>query len=352
MNAERLLGGRVQRVRVRRLQSRNERPGETDRPFQDGRSFWLRQIGRGDRISFFVILVFGVLGTVNPESAYAATSEGASWGRRPAVSAPNARFSASYNYLHTDSTEASFGTGGSTSTLRYGELETQWGQAEVAGTLPLTHSTGVRGNLHGSFSSLSEDGGSGNQDVDTGAYGAAAEFFLRDPNLGSFTLGGSYDRLDGDDSFDANAFGGVADLRLFFPDFGSGEVDWFVRFEYERREVEGSGRPLDPRIDTYRVSGGAGWYLTNNFQFLLGGSWTRAEHSPISREDAEGFVTGRWKLPTAISLELSLGGSVGVSEYKQSPFSSDDRFIYGGNVGLTYRFGSGPTLVESIRAFD
>jgi hypothetical protein len=63
-------------------------------------------------------------------------------------------------------------------------------------------------------------------------------------------------------------------------------------------------------------------------------------------------VTGRWRLPTAISLELSLDGRVGVSEYKQSPYPSDDRFIYGGRVGLTYRFGSGATLIESIRAFD
>ena len=138
MNTERLLGGRVQRVRVRRLQSSHERPGEADRPFQDGRSLWPRRIGRGDRIFFFVILVIGALGTVNPESAYAATSEGTSWGRRPAVSAPNARVSASYNYLHTDSTKASFGTGGSTSTLSFGEIEARdrRGARAPSGRLP------------------------------------------------------------------------------------------------------------------------------------------------------------------------------------------------------------------------
>lgn len=352
MITERLLRDPVHGVRIRRVQSNHECPVEADRPFQDGRSSSRRQIGRVNRISFFVILVIGALGTVTPKSAYAANSDGTSWGRRPAVSAPNARFSANYGYAHTDSTEASFGTGGSASTLRIGELDTHSGQAKIIGTLPLTHSTGVRGSLNGGFGSQSEDGRSGDQDIDTGAYGAAVEFFLRDPNVGSFTLGGRYDRLDGDDAFDANAFGGIADLRIFFPNFGSGSVDWFLRFDYERREVEGAGRPFDPRIDTYRVSGGAGWYLTKNFQFLLGGTWTRAENSPISREDAEGFVTGRWRLPTAIPLELSLGGTVGVSEYKQSPFPSDDRFIYGGHVGVTYRFGSGATLIESIRAFD
>ena len=77
MNTERLLGGRVQRVRVRRLQSNHEHPGEADRPFQDGRSLWLRQIGRGDRIFFFVVLVielavFAALGLVWAERSHAA----------------------------------------------------------------------------------------------------------------------------------------------------------------------------------------------------------------------------------------------------------------------------------------
>jgi len=312
---------------------------------------WIGWIGRQ---AVFAILMIGGLVISIPGSARAATSgvTTENGDRRPAVASANARLVANYAYGHTDSTEATRGSGGSISTLRIGELETQSGEVLAVGTLPLSHSTGVRGNLHGRFSSQSEDSGPGNRDIDTGAYGAAVEFFLRDPNLGSFTLGGSYDRLDGDDGFDANAFGGVADLRIFFPNFGSGAVDWFLRFDYERREVEGAGRPFDPRIDTYRVKGGAGWYLTRNFQFLLGGSWTRAEHSPISREDSEGFVAVRWRLPTALSLELGLGGRVGVSEYKQSPFPSDDRFIYGGHVGVTYRFGSGATLVESIRAFD
>lgn len=313
------------------------------------------RVGLTNRLPFLAILLISTIcifsvGSVG--SAHADTSDRDIEGRRPAVARPNARFSVSGEYTHTDSTKATTQSGGATSTLRIGELETKSGQAEIVGTLPLTHSTGARGKLRGHFSSQSEDGRSGNQDIDTGAYGAAAEFFLRDPELGSFTLGGSYDRLDGDDDFDANAFGGVADLRIFFPDMGSGEVDWFIRFDYERREVEGTGRPFDPRIDTYQVSGGAGWYLTDNFQLLLGGSWTRAENSPISREDSKGFVTVRWRLPTALSLELSLGGTAGVSEYKQSPFPSDDRLIYGGHVGVTYRFRSGATLVESIRAFD
>ncbi len=314
----------------------------------------VRWLGGINRQSTLAILMLGGLAISIAGSARAATSGVAAenGGRRPAVASANARLIANYAYGHTDSTQSTRAAGGSISTLRIGELETQSGQALVVGTLPLTHSTGVRGNLHGRFSSESEDSGPGNRDIDTGAYGATVEFFLRDPKLGSFTLGGSYDRLDGDDGFDANAFGGMADLRIFFPNFGSGEVDWFLRFDYERREVEGAGRPFDPRIDTYRVKGGAGWYLTRNFQFLLGGSWTRAENSPISREDSEGFVAVRWRLPTALSLELSLGGSAGVSEYKQTRFPSDDRFIYGGQVGVTYRFGSGATLVESIRAFD
>lgn len=330
---------------------------ERVRPFQHGRrppADPVGGVGRIDRRSLFAIFMIGGLAITIAGAAHAATPDVTreSESRRPAVASPNARLIANYDYTHTDSTKATRTSGGSISTLPIGELEAQSGQVLAVGTLPLSHSTGVRGNLHGSFSSQNEDGGPGDQDIETGAYGAALEFFLRDPDLGSFTLGGSYDRLDGDDGFDANAFGGVADLRIFFPNFGSGEVDWFLRFDYERREVEGAGRPFDPRIDTYRVRGGAGWYLTRNFQFLLGGSWTRAENSPISREDSEGFVAVRWRLPTTISLELGLGGRVGVSEYKQSPFPSDDRFIYGGHVGVTYRFGSGKTLVESIRAFD
>lgn len=127
MNTDRLLRDPVHSVRIRKVQSNHE--GEADRPFQDGRSIRLRRIGRVDRISFFVILVIGALGTVTPESAHAATSELPSGDRRPAVSAPNARFSARYDYAHTDSTEETFETGGSTSTLRIGKIETQSGQA-------------------------------------------------------------------------------------------------------------------------------------------------------------------------------------------------------------------------------
>lgn len=334
------------RGRVDRAQSNHDCAAEDVRRAQHARSARLCWVdGR------FLFLI-AALGTIIAGSAHAANSDATSEGRRPAVSAPNVRLSANYDYTHTDSTEASFQSGGTTSTLRIGEIESHSSQLEIVGTLPLTHSTGVRGKLRGDFRAESEDADSGNQDTDTGAYGAAVELFLRNPDLGSFTLGGSYHRLDGDDGFDANAFGGVADLRIFFPDLGSGEFDWFLRFDYEHREVEGSGRPFDPRIDTYQVSGGTGWYFGDNFQFLLGGSWTRSENSPISREDSEGFVTGRWRLPTPIPLELSLDGRAGVSEYKQSPFSSDDRFIYGGQIGLTYRFGSGATLIESIRAFD
>ena len=93
-------------------------------------------------------------------------------------------------------------------------------------------------------------------------------------------------------------------------------------------------------------------YLTENFQVALGGRWSRAESGIVREEDSEGLLGFRWMLSLPISTELSLGGSVGKSEYKESRFRPDDRLIYGASMGLTFRFRSAPTLLESVRAYD
>ena len=53
-----------------------------------------------------------------------------------------------------------------------------------------------------------------------------------------------------------------------------------------------------------------------------------------------------------VPVELTFGGSAGVSEYKQPPFRADKRPIWGATAGLVFRLGSGESLLEAVRAYD
>ena len=114
--------------------------------------------------------------------------------------------------------------------------------------------------------------------------------------------------------------------------------------------------PADVDGDRYRVAGQAGWYVSSDFQIALGGRWDRSEDEFSSEVDAEGYVQVRAWLPRrftlGIPIELTFGGSGGVSEYKRPPFRADKRAVWGANAGLVFRFGSGETLLESVRAYD
>ena len=276
-------------------------------------------------------------------------------GRRPAVARANVRVLAGYDYSHVDRTRASFfdPNTSTTSILQFDEVDRQRTRAELVGTLGLAHSLGLRGRLRGGYGNARRrlDGlDPGNDDFDTASYGVVTELFARDPELGALTVGGSYDRLDGDGGFEADEFGGSAAVAIFFPDMGSGPVDWTLRFDYLRRQISGAGSSFD--VDSFGIRGGAGWYLTKDFQLEIGGRWSRSDAEVFIVEDREGFMNLRWFLPMPVSVELSVGGSAGVSEYKESPFSSDDRLNYGANMGLTFRFRSAANLIDAIRAYD
>ncbi len=272
--------------------------------------------------------------------------------RRRAVGAANLRVDLGYEFLHVDETETS-SFGASTNTLRIPDLDGHAGRVAIVGTFPLTFSTGVRGRVHARHgdSQRSVDGlERGNNEAT--AYGAGLELFVRDPALFALTAGGAYERQDGEGSVSADAYSGSAELALFFPDLGLGPLDWVVRFDFTHRQVSGVSGPSDLDADRYRVTGSAGWYWTDDFQFVLGGRWDRAEEEFLNEEDREGFAQIRWRIPGPVSVELSLLGSAGVSEYKQPPFEPDHRLAYGAEAGLTFRFRSGRTLLESIRGYD
>jgi hypothetical protein len=302
-------------------------------------------------LSWTLILSCAISTLIEPDVAHAESDS-----RRPAVAAANGRVESSYDYRHVDRTRSTFNSSPTaTATLRIGEADFHTGVAKVVGTLPVTHSLGVRGNVHGRYDLMRQDRdgfGSGTDDTEIVAYGATAEIFWRDPEVGSVTVGSSFDRIDVDRGLDANEFGASLGAAIFFPDLGSGPVDWVLRLDYARQDVSGSGTSGDLDSDIFTVSGGAGWYLTDQSQVVIGARWNRAENDFADVEDFEGFLDVHWLLPTPISMELTLGGSVGVSEYKESPFPSDDRLIYGASVGLTFRFRSAPTLVEIVRAYD
>jgi hypothetical protein len=268
------------------------------------------------------------------------------------VAAPNLRFETHYDFRHVDSTNTSFFDSGE-SRLRVPSHDGHAGRAELIGTLPLIGPLGTRlegharyGHTDRSLDSL----GRGNNEVTT--YGVLGEVFVRDPDLGSFSVGAGYDRHLGDGSLAADEYSGTVAAGFFFPDLGSGPIDWMAQFRFGHRKVSGTTGTADVDADRYTVRGSVGWYFSDDFQMALGAQWDRDEEEFSSEEDLEGFIQFRWWLPVNLPLEFTVGGSAGISDYKQSPFRSDHRLVYGVNAGLVFRFGSGSTLIESIRGYD
>lgn len=280
-----------------------------------------------------------------------ASGEGA---RRPAVARPNLRLEADYSYLHVDPTETT-ASGPPLTTLRIPNLDAHAVDVALVGVVPLTRATGARLEARGRWghTQRSVDGLSRGNDESSG-FGAGTTLFVRDPALGALEIGGGYDRQLGDGDVEADVYRGSARLAIFFPDLDLGPVDWFVRFDFAHRRISGAPGTTDLDGDRYAVEGGAGWYLSDDLQVVLGGRWIRAEEEFLDEEDRVGFGRLRWRLPLPgpVSAELRLGGHVGVSAYEQSPFRSDHRLVYGARAGLVLRVGSGASLLESIRAYD
>lgn len=276
--------------------------------------------------------------------------------RADAVAAPNLRLGAVYDYSHIDDTSTAFFGPSTTATLELDDVDGHAVAGQLVGTVPLVAFTGLRASARGGWMEARRSLDAldpGSSEID--AYGALAEIFVRDPEFGAFALGGGFDRLEGESGVAANQLTGSVDLQVFFPDLGAGPLDWFTRFEFRHRQIEGDGQPFDVDADVYHVTGGARWFAGPDVALVLAGTWQRVEEEFFSEDDQTGSLALHWRLPTALgpaSVEVFAGGSAGVSEYKQSPLRGDHRLVYGARAGLTLRLFSGRTLVESMRRYD
>ncbi|MBY0401197.1 hypothetical protein K2X89_12940, partial [Myxococcota bacterium] len=276
--------------------------------------------------------------------------------RARAVAGPNVRLGVAYDYGRVDSTRTAFVDQNNLQTL---ELDAEDGQAvtgQLVGTVPLFSVVGLRATVRGgsrearrSLDALQP----GSSDIDQ--YGGLAEILVRHPEIGSFAAGGGYDRLSGEGGASAEQIVGTATAQIFFPDLGTGPLDWFAQFEFRHRQVSGTGQTFDVDADVYDVSGGARWYLSPDVALVATGAWQRTEEEFFAEEDTTGGLALHWRLPLPIrpvSIELFAGGRAGISEYKEPPFRGDHRLVYGAHAGLTLRLFSGATLLESIRRYD
>lgn len=282
--------------------------------------------------------------------------DAASAARAVAVARPNLRLGLAYDFGHVDETSTVFVGPVSTTSLELNEVEGHSFSGALIGTVPLVAWTGLRASVRGgttkarrSLDAL-EPGGSRSE-----AYGALVELFARDPRLGSIAVGAGFDRLEGKSGVAGNQLSGSADLQIFFPDLGSGSLDWFTRFEFRHRELEGHGQPFDVDADVYHVTGGARWYASADVAVVFTGTWQRVEEEFFSEDDRTGSLGLHWRLPLRIgpaSVEVFAAGSAGTSEYKESPLRGDHRLVYGGRAGFTLRLFSGRSLIESMRQYD
>ena len=316
---------------------------------------WPHRVARAGAV---VGLAVGLLGGLSSAGRAAADSHSdpAIPGNRAAVAAPNLRVGVAYDYGHVDDTSTTFVGPSSTSTLELQDVDSHAVAGELVGTVPLIGFTGlrttVRGGFHDARRSLDalEPGSS-----EITSYGVLGELFARDPQVGSFAVGAGFDRLEGDGGLAANQVTGSVDAQAFFPDFGLGPLDWFGRFEFRHREVEGDGQVFDVDADVYHVIAGARWYASPDLAVVFSGSWQRVEEEFLAEADSTGSLGFRWRLPLPVrpvSLELFAAASAGLSEYKESPYRGDNRLLYGARAGLTIRLFSGETLVDCLRHYD
>lgn len=273
-----------------------------------------------------------------------------------AVARPNLRLGLDYGYTHVDAIRTTVSGSGGTQTLRLGAESGHAVAGRLAATVPLVSILGLRVALQGGFDEARRSLDAlepGKSTID--GYGARAELLLRDPRLGSFAAGGGYDRLEGEGGVSADQLVGRAEAQVFFPDLGSGPVDWFTAFEFRHRQVAGSGQSFDVDTDVYQVVGGARWYAGPDVAVVFSGRWQRSEEEFFAEDDATGELALHGRLPVAVgpaSVEVFAGGFAGTSEYKEPPFRSDQRLLYGARAGLTLRVFSGPSLLDAIRRFD
>lgn len=316
--------------------------------------------GRGRRrVGAIGLLVLGL--ALAAPASFAGSHDGHGHGHRKGsprsappkgVAAPNVRFEIDYDYLEQDSTDTFEASG--PSTLAIDSHDGHASRSALIGVFPIWGPAGVRAQLRGAYGHRQrslEGLGRGNNEIS--ASGARLELFVRDPERGAFTVGGGWDRLAREGPIGAEEYSGHATAQVFFPDLGIGPVDWNFHFGFTHREVDGVAGTADVDADRYRVRAQGGWYASENVQILMGIQWDRAEEEFSSEEDLEGIFEARWFVPVpVVSVQLRVGGSVGVSEYKRPPFRADKRPVYGANVGLVFRFGAGRTLIETQRQYD
>ena len=309
-------------------------------------------------VAFVLGWAVGLLAAIAAPAPAAADahSDPAIPGNRAAVAAPNLRVGVAYDYDHVDDTSTTVTGPSSVATLELDDVDSHAVAGELVGTVPLIAFTGlrttVRGGSHDARRSLDAlEPGS----TEITSYGVLGELFARDPQLGSFAAGAGFDRLEGEDGLAANQVTGSVEAQFFFPDLGLGPIDWFGRFAFRHREVEGDGQDFDVDADVYHVVGGARWYASPDVAVEFTGRWQRVEEEFLSEDDQTGSLGFRWRLPLPIrpvSLELFAAASAGTSEYKESPYRGDSRLVYGARAGLTFRLFSGETLVDCLRHYD
>ncbi|MFK7895146.1 MAG: hypothetical protein AB8G23_04880 [Myxococcota bacterium] len=277
--------------------------------------------------------------------------------RRAAVAAPNVKFQIGYDFEHFERTKTTFFEPGFVTDFIVPDRDSHTGSASLSATLPLTHSLGVRGTLRTAYSHLRQSRdqfGSGHDNSDNDTYGIEGELFLRDPQLGSLSIGASFDRTDAPDGLNFNSIGGKVDLRFFFPDLGSGPVDWAAGFRFVNDDLSGPGVEIEVDSDNYVFSAGPTWYLSDTFSTALSVEWDRFETDFASQETTLGKIDLNLLWPTSrrTSLAFRVGASAGALDYKQSPFRGEKSLVWGLSAGVTIRLAPSQKLVELARAYD
>jgi hypothetical protein len=193
-----------------------------------------------------------------------------------AVDRLNGELAAGYGF---ESVGAASSTDG-ISTLRVAKQTAHAAPFAARLTVPLGRSFGLRLGAAGGpewFSTRSVD------DL-AGGVTSRTELLWRDPTLGHVAAGYAFEWEDLPISGQTVSHGAVVDAAWYFPDLGTGPVDWRVRVQYGRARRSGPGVVAEHRNDVDLLVDPA-WYVNDVFRIASRFAWRREDFDDARGSD-------------------------------------------------------------------
>lgn len=292
-------------------------------------------------------------GLVGLVALAALVAAGAALAEGPAVDRVNGSVFGGYGY--GEAASASVSAGGPTTFLPGSERQGPFAGATF--TFPIGERLGGRVIGAGELISVEQPPEGAFPGSDASGWGAAAgvDLFVRDPEVGFFSLGYRFGIGDpAEDGADDLLSNGLSlGAGYFIPDQDLGEIDWSIEVDYARQSLEGTGFSDD--VHALSGSASSGWYWTDDFRFTASFLWALDLPDAGSNvRDLRGGADVAWLLPFFGDLRYVTAFASGNAGRERSdfapPLEDADRTVWAVGGGLSFIFPGAESLLQLTRA--